>query len=292
VPGDLPSASTREAALESIGEAVAAFLTVQVLDASVSGFDEAKAALQEFGAKSDEIMDPVLKALDMETEGGNGLFASGASSQWCARAQEKLAGLSAADASRLTVLDSYKAGAHEFEHSRVHYELLSDGKLRVNTTSHCTYNTDIANVGMRSAANDVACKLIGANRVADELKVKTNTSVTCGDMNREAVAVAEKLASQRVYNRYAKNGRKWCFLEDKTITGNIGPLFLLTGITVEERSDCLAVAALKLETELDSKLFPGVHYCKVLSPARALDWIMTDSLKKKQQDEITKTLII
>ena len=41
------------------------------------------------------------------------------------------------------VEDSYKAGGHEFEHSRVHYELLPGGKLRVNTTSHCTYNIDV-----------------------------------------------------------------------------------------------------------------------------------------------------
>jgi hypothetical protein len=285
VPGDLPSASTREAALASIGKAVAAFLTVQV---GSDGVDEAKQTLQELSTQSDEIMGPVLKALDMETLGGNGLFTPGASSQWCARAQQKMAGLSPADASLLTVEDSYKAGGHEFEHSRVHYELLSSGQLRVNTTSHCTYNTDIQNVGLRSAANDVACKLIGANRVANELKVKTNTSVTCGDINREAVAVAESLASRRVYERYAASGRKWCFLEDKTVTGNIGPLFLLTGITLEERADCLAVAALKLQTELDSNIFPGVHYCKVLSPARALDWIMTDSLKKqKKQDAVT-----
>merc|ERR1719506_2843647 len=202
-----------------------------------------------------------------------------------------IAGLSAADASLLTVEDSYKAGAHEFEHSRVHYELLSDGKLRVNTTSHCSYNTDIANVGMRSAANDVACKLIGANRVADELKVKTNTSITCGDMNREAVAVAESLASHRVYQRYAASGRKWCFLEDKTVTGNVGPLFLLTGITLEEQGDCLAVAALKLQTGLESNIFPGVHYCKVLSPARALDWIMTDSLKKQKKQDAVALII-
>jgi hypothetical protein len=284
VPGDLPSASTREAALDSIGEAVAAFLTVQV---GSNGVDEARATLQKLSALSDEIMDPVLKALDLETVGGTGLFKPGAASPWCARAQQKMAGLSAADAALLTVEDSYKAGGHEFEHSRVHYELLPGGKLRVNTTSHCTYNIDIANVGMRNAATNVGCKLIGANRVAEELKVKTNTSVTCGDMNKEAVAVAESLASRRVYDRYAASGRKWCFLEDTTVTGNIGPLFLLTGITLEERGDCLAVGALKLQTELDSKLFPGVHYCKVLSPARALDWIMTDSLKHKKMEEVT-----
>jgi hypothetical protein len=284
VPGDLPSASTREAALDAIGKAVAAFLVLQV---GSDGVEEAKATFEELLELSNEVMDPVLKALDLETVGGNGLFAPGASSPWCSRAQQMIAGLSPEDAPRLLVEDAYKAGGQEFEHSRVHFELLSTGQLKVNTTSHCSYNLDVANVGMRNAATNVACKLIGANRVGDELKVKTNSSVTCGDMNREAVAVAENLASRRVFGRYAASGRKWCFLEDKAVTGNIGPLFLLSGISLEERNDCLAVGALKLQTELDSKLFPGVHYCKVLSPARALDWIMTDSLKKKKEDAVT-----
>ena len=30
-----------------------------------------------------------------------------------------------------------------------------------------------------------------------------------------------------------------------------------------------------------SPLFPGVHYCKLLSPARVVDYIMIDSLKPK-----------
>ena len=36
-----------------------------------------------------------------------------------------------------------------------------------------------------------------------------------------------------------------------------------------------------IPTSMRSPLFPGVHYCKLLSPARVVDYIMIDSLKPK-----------
>jgi hypothetical protein len=41
----------------------------------------------------------------------------------------------------------------------------------------------------------------------------------------------------------------------------------------------MEVASIAVHTQLDSALFPGVQYCKMLSPARVIDYIMSDSLK-------------
>jgi len=50
----------------------------------------------------------------------------------------------------------------------------------------------------------------------------------------------------------------------------------------DDVNKCLAVASLKEGPQaLDSDIFPGIHYCKLLSPARVIDYIMTDSLKDK-----------
>lgn len=101
--------------------------------------------------------------------------------------------------------------------------------------------------------------------------------MTCSDVNKAAVAQAEAMLPPKAKARYDQKGRKFCFLEDKPIT--IGPLFVLSDITLEDRGSCLAVQALSLVSHVDSHIFPGVHYCKVLTPARALDWMMTDSLQ-------------
>jgi hypothetical protein len=50
----------------------------------------------------------------------------------------------------------------------------------------------------------------------------------------------------------------------------------------DKKNNCLEVASLREgPTGLDSHIFPGIHYCKLLSPARVIDYIMIDSLKEK-----------
>ena len=50
----------------------------------------------------------------------------------------------------------------------------------------------------------------------------------------------------------------------------------------KDNGTCLAISSLAVGPEpLDSWLFPGVHYCKVISPARVIDYMMIDSLKGK-----------
>jgi hypothetical protein len=71
--------------------------------------------------------------------------------------------------------------------------------------------------------------------------------------------------------------------DDFTATGNIGPLWVKESMRIKDdkENNCLEVASLvEGPTKLHSLLFPGVHYCKLISPARIVDFIMTDSLKE------------
>merc|ERR1711871_567100 len=103
--------------------------------------------------------------------------------------------------------------------------------------------------------------------------------------NRRAFEEAERLlgetdAGRTTLARYRAKGRPVCYGKDKKAFLNIGPLFVKGTIDAKDNGTCLVVSALELGPQpLDSRIFPGVHYCKVLSPARAVDYIMTDSLK-------------
>merc|ERR1711862_424690 len=91
------------------------------------------------------------------------------------------------------------------------------------------------------------------------------------------------LAHAGTLARYSKAGKKLCFLEDKQTTGDIGPVWVFTdALKLTETDDCMQVQSPVLKTEIDGRIFPGSHYCKMLSPARVLDWMMTDGLKKKK----------
>jgi hypothetical protein len=244
----------------------------------------AQKTLDRLKVATDEIMQPVLAALEMETAGVPadtlGMLTPAKYSPWCKEAQRVISGLSDADLEKLEVLDSYYPSGHKFEHSRTHYETLPDGKFRINISSHCDYDKDISNTGERYAANEVACKLTGSDRVQQQMNVTTKQDVPCSVVNQLAVEKAAGMLSTRVRERYEKKGRKWCFKEDKPIT--IGPLFVLSAMGLKDTGHCMEVQSLTLVSHIDSMIFPGVHYCKVLSPSRAMDWMMTDSLQPEK----------
>lgn len=114
-----------------------------------------------------------------------------------------------------------------------------------------------------------------------------NNTKTCEDVNRYAVEVAEGLLYQTpqgemIMARHKTVGRPICFKKDFTPFGNIGPLFVKESISIKDKGDCLEVSSLADgPTKLTSHIFPGIHYCKLLSPARVIDYYMTDSLKAK-----------
>jgi len=71
-------------------------------------------------------------------------------------------------------------------------------------------------------------------------------------------------------------------LSDDGLNFSAGPAWIKESLQYKETDECMEISSVKIDTALDSKLFPGVHYCKLLSPARVVDWVMTDSLKTEK----------
>lgn len=106
-------------------------------------------------------------------------------------------------------------------------------------------------------------------------------------MNQHAIEVAEQImqttpAGKHALERFKSKGRPICLGDDFTPFGNIGPLFVEQTLKVDDKDGCLEVKSLKEgPTKLSSHIFPGIHYCKLLSPARVVEYYMTDGLKSK-----------
>merc|ERR1712232_630405 len=100
-------------------------------------------------------------------------------------------------------------------------------------------------------------------------------------------------------DRYHKYGQKYVFGDDIPKSG--GPLYLYARLQFDEKTDSsgekiIEVRAPMQKTEIDywQKHFgpiprpssipdPGCfHYCKLLSPARAMEWLYVDSLRLKR----------
>ena len=80
--------------------------------------------------------------------------------------------------------------------------------------------------------------------------------------------------------RYTKLGRTICLEDDFSAPGNIGPLWVKGSLKMSDNATCLTVASLQEYSPVNSKIYPGVSYCKLLSPARVVEWAMTDSMHK------------
>lgn len=70
--------------------------------------------------------------------------------------------------------------------------------------------------------------------------------------------------------------------EDKGPYGG-GPTWIFTSLSYENNNDktelLVRSPAMKTPTDFWIKASAGFHYCKILSPARVVEWIYVDGLK-------------
>jgi hypothetical protein len=105
----------------------------------------------------------------------------------------------------------------------------------------------------------------------------------CQAINEAAWSLALSTASPAARARFAAwPGRPLRPVADKTPTPNGGPWFIWNYLQfVDAGGDHVKVQSWSSFTPLDGLAYgAGTHYCKLLSPARALEWIYTDGLRK------------
>lgn len=121
----------------------------------------------------------------------------------------------------------------------------------------------------------------------------------CKIANQKAYEWALSNAASATAKRFNQQGQKYTFGDDMPKAG--GPLFLYAHLQFNEVTDSsgekvIEVAAPMQKTEIDywTKHFgpiprpsavpdPGCfHYCKLLSPARAMEWVYVDGLRAKK----------
>merc|ERR1712232_1337639 len=172
---------------------------------------------------------------------------------WCNVAQQEIVGLPAADAGKLKAApcELITAGLHQFEHQHTNYTLEADGSLEVSCFSAVEPSAHSIS-GSQFSATAVDCKMVDATRVAEQLNIETNSSISCADVNRKAVEVALKLLPKKSLKRYQEKGRGVCFEADTHAPGNIGPLWVKSSVKLEESKECLKVTSSKLVSDIHS----------------------------------------
>jgi hypothetical protein len=102
----------------------------------------------------------------------------------------------------------------------------------------------------------------------------------CGDINQAAVNWALNSASTAALNNYNKYGTKMVIGKDLG-PYNAGPLWIWNPMKYRLNDDKteVVIESVMMRTPLDYflKAAAGYHYCKVLSPFKAIEWLYVDS---------------
>ena len=173
-------------------------------------------------------------------------------------------------------------------------------KFNVTTVSESVYDRfDSLDTGFTHAtAAEIRLKmksrqLYRRNTVDPFAPYEVDNMNVCKEINELAYKWALEHASPHARARFLQYGTEMRFIEDYHFPIAIGPLWINTKLRMKERQDAasgetvLEVQSISMKTDLDSwinKLHPdsgGQHYCKLLSPARAMEWIYTDGLRQK-----------
>jgi len=114
------------------------------------------------------------------------------------------------------------------------------------------------------------------------LKFDLKDEFTCKEMNQKTLDfVLSGMNYTDRFNMYKDSGSPIKFIDD--IERNIGPLFIKESSSITNTTDAYEIGALTLLSPIDfiAKAEAGMHYCKLMSPARMLEWMLVGSLHKK-----------
>ena len=169
----------------------------------------------------------------------------------------------------------------------------TDCKLTSQTVTENLYSTvdDLFDTGFQSiTASEMRCKMMSRQSFQKAAGVPnpdfdvTDAPSICAQINQAALDWALDNTGSRTMDRYKKLGEQMEMGEDEG-PYNAGPLWIWTYMDYKEedvtngvKKEVVRSPMMKTPTDYPISSAAGFHYCKLLSPARALEWIYVDSL--------------
>ena len=275
---DLKPAITDYEAHAFIGQYVSTFVSV-TFGSVGSMVEEAKRQLVYYFKDSGKRFLPLLgvKSLDKK----------GSVSPWAQICQAKVAGKYLAR----TAINNRILQLLPFLESKPSIEKLGSGII-INTTARIDYESNPMDVSthkespveidVKMKSRDAIKKALNVTlpqflQAIEILGLDKENNITCKDLNQIAFHLALKNSTTEAQERYTKYGRPITFKDD--IVYGTGFQWSTKSMGLEESDHGLLVQGVALVTSIKSLMFPGMHYCKVLSPYRAMEWINVDSLR-------------
>eukprot|EP00435_Cladocopium_sp_Y103_P065858 s569_g27.t2 len=159
--------------------------------------------------------------------------------------------------------------------------VLADRKMAIKDRDDGANPTSAIEIGTKMVSVEAAFKACGA-----ETSPSLDQGDHCKGINQDregqdAYQLALNVSSQRALSRFQKLGRPLVMAADKKPTPSAGPWWIWNYLSYTDKSSEVEVASWYAFYPLSGPAYgAGNHYCKLLSPARALEWIYIDGLRK------------
>jgi hypothetical protein len=172
--------------------------------------------------------------------------------------------------------------------------------LNITTVSELIFSPlDACDAGFPVTASEVRAKLKSRQAIYQQTidptakLADTDKFDFCKEINEKAFAWAHAQAPPRTKERFDAIGVQPVFDSDIRHRVQIGPLWINSPLRLQERYDKTLgryvwhVRAPSLVTDVSAHIYPdsaGFHYCKLLSPSRALEWMYVDGLRRYDRE--------
>ncbi|CAL4059472.1 unnamed protein product [Meganyctiphanes norvegica] len=273
---DIPSPMDFDTAHTLMAEQMSAFISV-ITGLPEEGVEEARAVLSRSHDNTEAMMKP-LDDLAYITEGDT-------DSLWTSEAQLIISGVTDQYKDRIQVLDILMPeGEGDFGLPKPHVTLTEDWNANVTTYTRVSYPGPMEASGIfMQTAKEIASKLKSQEsikNILDPLDVEFGPATTCKDINEAAVTLAFESASDIAKARFVSRGRPITILHDEIRFTGPGWLYEHLYYNDTNTAEGVFVSSLSLPTGMSvPEGLGGLHYCKLLPPVRALEYIMVDSLR-------------
>jgi hypothetical protein len=124
-----------------------------------------------------------------------------------------------------------------------------------------------------------------------DLSTSDGSLAICRTINELSISLAIKSAPASILQRYTQYGEPLVPVDDvKSGIGPEGPKWIqdelkYTRVTRPDGTSVMSVQSWTFDTpnvnhgDVPYYVTAGYHYCKILSPARSMEWLMVDSLR-------------
>lgn len=161
------------------------------------------------------------------------------------------------------------------------YEIIKEEKVNV---LHSLEDDGSTQVSAIEIAAKLASRELTFNRTGEKSSPSLDYGNRCKAINHRAYVWAQSTVSEKDAARFESYGVPLQMAEDKKPVIPAGPWWIYSYLEFQDDNNtgALNVTSIYAFYPLDANPYgAGNHYCKLLSPARAVEWILVDGLRAK-----------